>query len=388
MSNLPTVNASSMFEGFRQELLPIVQETGQSFDRLKSTFLIAVQQNPDILECSEASIRREIQKCASDGLVPDNKEAAMIPYKKEIQYQPMVYGIIKRMKELGGVFSIVCNLVYAKDEFVVNEADPDSLVHKADRFSKDRGEVVGGYAIFRDDQKRLMHLEIMSLDDFEKVRKASKAPNSPAWRDWKEEMYKKAVLRRGAKYISINNDKIRQLIERQDALFDFQERPAAERVDPFSGATIDGTVADITETRETRQRQTSTESEATRQQTQTTEEQRKPLADKPPAFPTDLDLLPGDKETLHEAAKKILAIPLTPDLDAGGRRGVLKQATPLWKEKLPEYLHPLLKTMVDVSDWAIKRDAEGLAWTAEHAMFVHKVKELLEIEKLEVGKYP
>lgn len=381
MSNQLTVKAGTMIDGFRQELLPIVQEAGQSFDRLKSTFLIAVQQNPDILECSEASIRREIQKCASDGLVPDNKEAAMIPYKKEIQYQPMVYGIIKRMKELGGVFSIVCNLVYENDEFVVNEADPDSLVHKADRFSKDRGPIVGGYAIFRDDQKRLMHLEIMSLEDFEKVRKASKAPNSPAWRDWKEEMYKKAVLRRGAKYISINNDKIRQLIERQDALFDFSERPAAERVDPFSGATIDGEVVEAREQQEPRHKG----QEAARKPE---EGKVKELPSTPPAFPADFDLLPGDVDTLKECAEKVLGIALLPDMDAGTRRGVLKEAAPLWKEKLPEYIHPLLKSMIEMTDWAIKRDAEGLGWAGEHAMFVHKAKELLGVEKLNVGKYP
>lgn len=386
MSNQLTVNAASMFEQFRSDLLPIVAETGQSFDRLKSTFSIAVQQNPDILKCTPESLRREISKCAVDGLVPDSKEAVLLPYydskAKEFiaNYQPMVYGIIKRMKELGGVFQIICNLVYEKDQFSVNEADPDSLFHQAPPFTTERGTVVGGYVIFRDEHKRLMHFEKMSRDEFDRVRAASKAPDSPAWKHWFEEMCKKAVLRRGAKYISINNDKIRALIERQDAMFDFQEKPKAERVDPFSGATIDGTVVDAAQTSQAHQTATAAAEKAA--------PAKKELPEKPPEFPTDLDLLPGDADSLKEAAEKVLKIALDQKLDAPGRRGVLKGMPELWKPKLPEYLHPFLKTMIDVTDWAILRDAAGLPWAGEHAMFVHKTKELLGVEKLNVGKYP
>ncbi|MDQ0422365.1 phage RecT family recombinase [Peteryoungia aggregata LMG 23059] len=387
MSNQLTVNAATMFEQFRPDLLPIMAETGQSFDRLKSTFSIAVQQNPDILKCTPESLRREISKCAVDGLVPDSKEAVLLPYldnkSKEYiaNYQPMVYGIIKRMKELGGVFQIVCNLVYKTDLFSMNEADPDSLAHKqADPFGTDRGDVVGGYVIFRDEHKRLMHFEKMSREDFDRVRAASKAPDSPAWKHWFEEMCKKAVLRRGAKYISINNDKIRALIERQDTMFDFQEKPKAERVDPFSGATIDGTVVDAAPASRTQQ--------AGSGASEKTAPAKKELAEKPPEFPSDLDLLPGDIDSLKEATEKVLKIALDKKLDAPGRRGVLKGMPETWKPVLPEYLHPLLKTMIDVTDWAILRDAAGLPWAGEHAMFVHKMKELLGVEKLNIGKYP
>jgi hypothetical protein len=233
-----------------------------------------------------------------------------------------------------------------------------------------------------------MHLEIMSVDDFEKVRKASKAPNSPAWRDWRDEMYKKAVLRRGAKYISINNDKIRQLIERQDALFDFNERQPAERIDPFSGQTIDATAQDVAQPQESRHRATSGETAQVQQQSKPAEEPKKELPDNPPAFPTDIDLLPGDVQVLTECAEKVLGIALDQSLDPSGRRAVLKQVPANWKPTLEEYLHPLLKAMIEVTDWAIRRDDKQLGWAAEHAMFVHKLKELLGVEKLNVGKYP
>ena len=421
MSNQITVSSAALIDDLRVDLAPMLAESGQSFDRLRTVFMTAVQQNPDILEGSEISIKREIRKCPPAGLVPDNKEAAMIPYKGELQYQPMVLGIIKRVKELGGVFSIVCKLVHEKDEFVLDEADPDSLSHKADPFSKDRGEVVGGYAIFRDDQKRVMHLETMSVEDFEKVRKASKAPNSPAWRDWRNEMYRKAVLRRGAKYISINNDKIRALLERQDDLFDFREPRTVERANPFTGEIIEGNAAPSLEHQQqmpmTQQREESREErrQEPRQQRnegrdggrdrrqaerssqagsggkkedQKTEENQ--TADKPATLPEVPDIMidKKDQAIAREAAEKLLAIALNMEIDAPARRGVLKDAAPNWKKETPEYLHPLLKACIDATDWAIKKDIAGEPWAGDHAVFVHKVKTLLEVEKLNIGKYP
>lgn len=428
MNSLTTVEAGRLIDTLRVDLEPLIVDTGKSFDRLRSVFMIAVQQNPDILKCSEISIKREISKCAADGLVPDNKEAAMIPYKGELQYQPMVQGIIKRMKELGGVFNIVCNLVYEKDEFILDESDPDSLVHKSDRFSTDRGKVVGGYVVFRDEHKRVMHLETMSLADFENVRKASKAPDSPAWKNWTNEMYKKAVLRRGSKWISVNNDKIRALLERQDDMFDFSQPRVVERTNPFTGEVIDGTAAPALEHRQQmpmqqqREEQHQDRRDEPRQQRNAASDERKsqrkqerssqgkdgandqggntdegkkdesktetkPKDMAPPSVP-DIEIFPADKEKAVEAAEKLLGVALLPDLDPGGRRGVLKSGAATWKEATPPALHPLLKACIDMSDWAIQQQAKDAPWSAEHATFVHKLKTLLDVEKLNVGKYP
>lgn len=421
MSNQITVEAGSLLDSMAADIAPLLRENGQSFDRLKSVFMIAVMQEPKILECTPDSLRREISKCAADGLVPDSKEAVLLPYwdnKEKVllaNYQPMVQGIIKRVKELGGVFSIVCKLVHANDEFVLNEADPDSLAHHSDPFAKhdQRGPVVGGYAVFRDDQKRVMHLETMSLDDFEKVRQASKAPDSPAWKKWTNEMYRKAVLRRGSKYVPINNDKIRALLERQDDMFDFTQVRASERANPFTGEIIEGASAPALEHRQqaplnqqgdgrekqpANDRAQETRGDATRsrrEQPAGAGDAGKPAAgasEKPKDAPLptvpDLVVKTEDKAKVVEAVEKLLAIALDQSIDWPARRGVLKAKAPEWKGATPEYLHPLIKACVDMTDWAIKRGADGLAWQSEHAMFVHKAKSLLEVEKLNIGQYP
>ncbi|MDR6954187.1 phage RecT family recombinase [Ancylobacter sp. 3268] len=404
---------AAILDEVRGDIAPLLAENGQSYDRLRSTLMIAIQQEPKILECTADSLRREIMKCAADGLVPDSKEAVLLPYWDSkagvmlANYQPMVHGVIKRLRELGGVFSIVCKLVYEKDEFILDEADPDSLSHKSDPFSKDRGPVVGGYVVFRDDQKRVMHLETMSVDEFEKVRKASKAPNSPAWTNWGDEMRRKAVLRRGSKYISVDNDKIRALLQRQDDMFDFSQPRVAERVDPFSGRIIEGETRPAVQSAATaaienkpaiampQDRQPAPASNvnsgdaAPRETGRVESDTGRNEGPKPaPLDLPDMTVDAADREKAIEGVTKLLAIGLEAGITPKERSDMLKDAAPLWKGATPEYLHPLLKACVDITLWAVKADAEGRPWTADHAMFVHKVRALLDVPKLAIGKYP
>lgn len=413
MSSPQPANAVAILDEIRGDIAPLLAENGQSFDRLLSTFKIAVLQEPKLLECTPDSLRREISKCAADGLVPDSKEAVLLPYwdSKEkallANYQPMVHGIIKRVKELGGVFSIVCKLVHENDEFILNEADPDSLVHKSDPFAKPerRGAVVGGYAIFRDDQKRIMHLETMSLEDFEKVRQASKAPDSPAWKKWLNEMYRKAVLRRGSKYVPINNDKIRALIERQDDMFDFRQPAQVERVDPFAGgAALEG------------RREPSQAIE--HQRTQTIEmaamerpDERMPVStgaaegDQPapkasqesvkrpkyleeaPAVPDVMTTDADETAAVAESFGKVLAIANEPGCSVEERRGILKMITPEKKANMPEHLHEALRVVIAMVDWCLQREAREMPWASDHMAFAQKLAAKLDVERLNVGKY-
>lgn len=391
MSSPITVEAGTLLESFRGDLQPILAENGQTFDRLRSTFVIAVQQNPDILKCTADSLRREISKCAVDGLVPDSREAVLLPYWDKdarahlANYQPMVYGIIKRMKELGSVFNIIVEVVCENDTFTFNAADPDSLSHSWDVFSETpRGATRAAYVIFRDDQKRVMHREIMTLAELQAVRAASKAPNSPAWRNFESEMYQKAVLRRGSKYISINNDKIRMLIERQDAMFDFSRPRTAERIDPFSGKMIEGEAREVGQEAPAEQRaapEAPTSGAAAADEAKGTP-QPPPLPDMPEVL-----VAPMDKDQMVAAAERLLAVALQKS-SAKDRRALLKSTAAELKRALPEYLHPLAKACIDMADWAIRRDADGAPWATDHARFVHQMKELLGVEKFDVGKYP
>jgi recombination protein RecT len=199
--------------------------------RFQSALIIAAQNEPKLFKCAPETVRNALMKCAADGLVPDGRQAALVPFydndKKCLcaQYIPMVQGIIARARELGEIYSITSNCVHANDEFVVDETDPNSMSHKRPKLGEPRGEVIGVYVIFRDRESRVIHREIMDRGEIDKARGVSKAQKSPAWNHWYGEMARKSVIRRGSKYVPMS-DRLRQIIEREDEHVDFtlQER--------------------------------------------------------------------------------------------------------------------------------------------------------------------
>ena len=238
-----TLRTDNIIAPIRGEMIDISGE--DAVKRLARSFSIAVMETPKLLECDPQSIQKELLKCCADGLVPDGKEAVILPYfdkdKRVLKanYQPMVYGVIKRMKELGSVTSITVEVVHGNDNFHVNLADVEDTTHELDIFSSDRGEIVAAYCIARDKDRRVIHREIMPRSELDKIRQASKSPNSPAWKTWESEMFKKGVLRRLSKYIALDNDNLRQMIERIDELYDFRQRQQSERLDPFAPKQIE-----------------------------------------------------------------------------------------------------------------------------------------------------
>jgi recombination protein RecT len=152
------------------------------------TVVGAMQNNPAILECDRNTIYAACQKAAQDGLILDGREAALVKFKTACQYMPMVYGILKKLRNSGLVSTVRAETVHEKDSFSYNPAMEDVL------FRSGRG------------RKR------ENLEQLEKVRKISRAGNDEKgkpkgiWKQWPEEMAKKSVLRRIAKYLPSSAD--------------------------------------------------------------------------------------------------------------------------------------------------------------------------------------
>lgn len=210
-----------IIEQIRSQLPDTITE-----QKFKSAFIIAVQTSPDILKCEISSVRNALIRCASDGLVPDGRLAAIIPFRDRslnaliATYMPMVQGIIRRAYEMGETFAITCECVYEKDEFTYDRGGIEAPKHVAPPLGTDRGNIVGAYAIFRDRDLRPIHVEIMDRKEIDKTRAASKAKDGPMWSQWFGEAGRKTVIRRGSKYIPMS-DAMRRIVEREDEHFQF-----------------------------------------------------------------------------------------------------------------------------------------------------------------------
>lgn len=240
---------STQFEAALPKQIPV--------ERFKRVVMTAIQQNPDLLNCEPRSLWNSAMRAAQDGLLPDGREGAMVPFKGRVQWIPMVSGIRKKVRNSGEILSWDAHVVHAKDEFEYELGDDPFIKHKP-YMSKDGkddpGPVIAAYSVatLKGGEKSR---EVMTVGQIERIRMKAPGGNSDAWKNHYDEMCRKTVARRHAKVLPMSTD-LDDLIRRDDEIMDVKEevreRQRIERVsgasalDVFAGTvkTEDGTVAD------------------------------------------------------------------------------------------------------------------------------------------------
>lgn len=198
-----------------------------SVDAFRNAAIVAVQNNPDILNCDQGSVFRAIRNLAAAGLIPDNREAAIVPFKGQAQAMPMVYGIIKVARNSGGVKSLWADVVYEGEIMTVDIQDGERVWKhtRADGSPIDAmsrgGAVVGAFAVAKLSDGTI-DFQPMSRAEIEKRRMASanqRDANKPSgiWESWYEEMAKKTVIRNLAKRLPMSSEDMNRLMAEDDA---------------------------------------------------------------------------------------------------------------------------------------------------------------------------
>lgn len=213
--------------------------TPEKFQRVVATAAI---QNPQLLSCDKQSLLLAAMKLAQDGLLPDGREAALVPFKSRskvegqwvskwlVQAMPMVYGLRKKILQSGEVLSIETGVVYLADyengRFLYEVGmeppvryRPDMLLPLEETTDE---KIVAAYSLAKiknPDGEPFWSAEVMRRAEIDKVRQASQTgaigkkdyhgkpilPKGP-WVDWYGEMARKTVLRRHAKVLPMSGD--------------------------------------------------------------------------------------------------------------------------------------------------------------------------------------
>lgn len=222
--------SNELVTSFKKQItMPSVQGSFKDFGddkmikRFTAVTIRAVQEQPDLLRADRKSLFMACSRAAQDGLMPDGREGALVTYKGKVQWQPMITGIRKNLAKAG--FSLRADIVHENDKFRYKSGDDPELYHAPDPFS-DRGKIVGAYAIAQDLKTGEIYREVMSIKELEKVRKASRSGNSPAWTQWLEEMYKKTVCKRLRKSLPVYDDTLLDLIDRDNEEYDLRSDEA------------------------------------------------------------------------------------------------------------------------------------------------------------------
>src|SRR6202030_4175484 len=170
-------------------------------------------------------------KAATDGLLPDNREGALVIYKTKVasewiakvSWMPMIAGIRKKVRNSDTIATWDVHTVHEKDHFEFELGDDPFIKHRP--FLGDRGAMVAVYsvAVLKSGEKTR---DVMSRSEVDYVRDTySKRDRdgkfSGAWVKSYDEMAKKTVARRHSKVLPTSTD-LDDLLRRDDELYDLE----------------------------------------------------------------------------------------------------------------------------------------------------------------------
>lgn len=167
--------------------------------------LTAITNNPDLINADQRTLFGACVRLAQDGLLPDGREAALVMFGNKVQAMPMIAGILKKIRQSGDVAKISAQVVYEADHFVVRYGFDEDVEHVPPALDKPRGKAIGAYAtaVLSNGEKLL---EVMSLEEIEKVRAVSRSGRNGPWAQWWSEMARKTVMRRLSKRLPMSTD--------------------------------------------------------------------------------------------------------------------------------------------------------------------------------------
>lgn len=208
MSNLAVIQndmEASLVSAGVQSVLPDHIKMN-SFVRCAATAMVS---SKDLADADRDSVIMALTKCATDGLLPDNKEAALVTFNvnsgtkqapnwvKKAQYLPMIDGVLKRARMSGQIATMSSKAVFENDEFDYwMDEDGEHIKYKPT--FKARGEFVLAFAFAKLKSGDLI-VEVMTKEDIDKVKAASKTSSYGPWKDWFDRMACKAVFHRLAR---------------------------------------------------------------------------------------------------------------------------------------------------------------------------------------------
>ena len=217
--------------------------TGVSAGRFLATAKTAIQTHSDQkgLEAADrASLFLAIKKAAGDGLMPDGREAALVIYNtkqndgtwsKQVQYQPMVQGLVKLARKSGEIEKLGAFIVHEQDSFKFRVGLDDIPEHSAplDEYGNnlwfgDRGKAIGVWAFVKLKSGEFLDPIMLSVDRINRIASRSKIAsnyNQEQGKDW-EEWWKKAAIRNILKYAP-KSTSLEKAMSTMDNEFDFSE---------------------------------------------------------------------------------------------------------------------------------------------------------------------
>lgn len=166
--------------------------------------------NKVLEKCTYESVTKALFDMTTKGLNPAKNQCYFIPYGNELKLSISYMGNIALAKRFGGVKTIKGQAIFEGDDFAF-EVDPVSgrkriIKHKQTLESIGTEKVMGAYAIVEFEDGSL-DAEIMNIKQIQKAwNQGAMKGNSPAHKNFPDQMAIKSVVNRATKIIIGSSD--------------------------------------------------------------------------------------------------------------------------------------------------------------------------------------
>ena len=175
----------------------LLERSGYSAEAYCRAVLNTMVQTPAIVDCDSESLQAALLAAMNAGLVPDGKEAAIVPFKGKATLMPMIEGRRKLAQHATKGLVIRRMAVYAGDEWEYAEGIHARVHHVPNPAASNAPEdLIYVYVTARLPGAMEPQYDVMSRATVDRYRAFSARPNQPPWTTHFEEMAKNACEKR------------------------------------------------------------------------------------------------------------------------------------------------------------------------------------------------
>jgi recombination protein RecT len=202
-----------------QQIVTLTELVGGDTAKAEKVWRIAanaVSKTPALKQVAREKLWLAIQDVAAMGLPFGGRGAYLVPYKADVTVIISPHGLIELMYRHPLVKSVQARVVREGEPCEVTYA-PEAKITHAPSLGGTAGQMLGAYAIIELTTGGRV-VEWMSRAEILKVKAISQSARSGKgpWADWEEEMWRKTVLKRAAKYVP-QSEELMRAMDRDDA---------------------------------------------------------------------------------------------------------------------------------------------------------------------------
>lgn len=197
----------------RKEAIAQLVPEHLSPERLMRVAVNCVAKTPGLQQCSPTSLLQCVLAAAEVGLEPGGAlgQFYLVPFGNVATPIIGYRGLLELARRSGEIASIRSVVVYEKDSFKVTEGIEQTIIHER-ALNGDPGKLVYVYAVARL-KDGSVQVEVMTRAQVDAIRDRSRSGKNGPWATDYDEMAKKTVFRRLAKWLPLASERFEKALE-------------------------------------------------------------------------------------------------------------------------------------------------------------------------------